>query len=151
MCIATADVIGPVRNGGIGTTYAALAKLLAADGHHVTLLFLQGHLSENEDLDYWVTHYAASAISLVPVPNYAGTHRITGPARRWLNPSYSMLQYLQENRFDVVHVSEWLGQAALSLMAKQQGVVLQDTLFIVKASSPWLWNRLYTGATPAVR
>ena len=147
VCIATADVIGPVRNGGIGTTYAALSKLLAADGHEVTLLFLHGRLSENEDFDHWVADYATRGINLVPVPNYASEHRIAGPCRRWLAPSYNMLQYLLAHPFDVVHVSEWLGQAAMSLQAKRQGVVLRDTMFIVKASSPWLWNRLY-GAQP---
>jgi glycosyltransferase involved in cell wall biosynthesis len=42
-----------------------------------------------------------------------------------------------------VHVSEWRGSGYLSLLAKRQRLAFQDTLFIVKTSSPWMWNRLY--------
>jgi len=31
----------------------------------------------------------------------------------------------------------------LSLLAKRQGLALVNTLFVVKTSSPWMWNRLY--------
>src|SRR6185503_7973588 len=41
ICVATEDIVGPVRNGGIGSTYAALAAALAKAGHHVTILYLR--------------------------------------------------------------------------------------------------------------
>ena len=47
ICIATEDIVGPVRNGGIGTTYSALSELLAGLGHDVTILYLKGHARHN--------------------------------------------------------------------------------------------------------
>jgi hypothetical protein len=47
----------------------------------------------------------------------------------------------------VVHVSEWRGSGYLCLLAKRQNLAFLNTLFVVKTSSPWLWNRLY-GSQP---
>lgn len=143
ICIATEDIDGPVRNGGIGTTYAALAEFLVKHDHEVTILYLKGQEVENETLDHWIEHYGEKGIQFVPVPNYARADRYAAGNNRWIYASYNMLRYLIAHPMDVVHVSEWRGGGYLSLLAKRQGLALDSTLFIVKASSPWVWNRLY--------
>ncbi len=143
ICIATEDIVGPVRNGGIGTTYAALAELLATLGHDVTILYLKGHEVENETIEHWSDFYALKQIRFVPVPNYARLDRYPAGGDRWAHASYNMFRYLSDHPMDVVHSSEWRAAGYFSLLAKRQGLALQDTLFIVKTSSPWLWNRLY--------
>lgn len=143
ICIATEDIVGPVRNGGIGTTYAALAELLGQLGHDVTVLYLLGDYIENGTLEHWIEHYAAKHVRFVPVPNYARMDRFRVGGDRWLQAPYNMLKFLLDHPMDVVHVSEWRGSGYLSLVAKRQGLAFQNTLFIVKTSSPWLWNRLY--------
>lgn len=150
ICIATEDIVGPVRNGGIGTTYAALAESLANQGHEVTILYLKGHEVENETLDHWVEHYDHKGIRFVPVPNYAQADRYLAGNDRWIHASYNLMRYLIAYPTDVVHVSEWRGSGYLSLLAKSQGLAFDNTLFIVKASSPWMWNRLY-GLQPLER
>jgi glycosyltransferase involved in cell wall biosynthesis/pyruvate/2-oxoglutarate dehydrogenase complex dihydrolipoamide acyltransferase (E2) component len=147
ICIATEDIVGPVRNGGIGTTYAALAEFLAGAGHDTTILYLRGHEVENGSIEQWVEHYAARGVKFVPVPNYAARDAFQTGADRWLRAPYNMMRYLIDHPMDVVHVSEWHGSGYLSLLAKRQGLAFQDTLFIVKTSSPWLWNRLYGSQT----
>ncbi len=146
-CIATEDIAGPVRNGGIGTTYAYLAELLVQLGHECTILYLKGAEVETGDLDHWVAHYAEKGVRFVPVPDYAGREGFRSHADRWLRSPYNMMRYLQDHPMDVVHVSEWRGCGYFSLAAKRQGIAFADTLFIVKTSSPWMWNRLY-GAEP---
>ena len=143
ICIATEDIVGPVRNGGIGTTYAALAELLANLGHQVTILYLKGHEVENETIEHWGDYYAAKKIRFVPIPNYARLDRYPVGGDRWAHASYNMFRYLTDHPTDVVHVSEWRAAGYFSLLAKRQGLAFRDTLFIVKTSSPWLWNRLY--------
>ncbi|WP_428681711.1 glycosyltransferase [Reyranella sp.] len=143
ICIATEDIVGPVRNGGIGTTYAALAELLANLGHEVTILYLKGHEVENETIEHWADYYAVKKIRFMPVPNYARLDRYPVGGDRWAHASYNMFRYLTEHPVDVVHVSEWRAAGYFSLLAKRQGLAFRDTLFIVKTSSPWLWNRLY--------
>lgn len=150
VCIATEDIVGPVRNGGIGTTYAALAEMLAAEGHDTTILYLRGQEVETGTLDQWIEHYAARGVKFVPVPNYAQRDGFQSGADRWLRAPYNMLRYLIDHPMDVVHVSEWRGSGYLSLLAKRQGLAFKDTLFVVKTSSPWLWNRLY-GSQPLDR
>ena len=143
ICIATEDIVGPVRNGGIGTTYAALAEFLVRGDHEVTILYLKGHEVENETLDHWIEHYGSKGIRFVPVPNYAHADRYSTGNDRWVHASYNLMRYLIAHPMDVVHVSEWRGSGYLSLLAKRQGLALANTLFIVKTSSPWMWNRLY--------
>lgn len=150
ICIATEDIVGPVRNGGIGTTYAALSELLARLGHDVTILYLKGHEVENGTIEQWIDFYAAKSVRFVPVPNYAAIDRFQTGADRWLHGPYNMLKYLTDHPMDVVHVSEWRGSGYLSLLAKRQRLAFQNTLFIVKTSSPWIWNRLY-GSQPLDR
>lgn len=150
ICIATEDIVGPVRNGGIGTTYAALAELLAKLGHESTILYLKGMEVETGDIPQWVDYYAQKGVKFVPVPNYAARDNFRTGADRWLSAPYNMLRYLLENPMDVVHVSEWRGSGYLSLLAKHQGLAFSDTLFITKTSSPWMWNRLY-GSQPVDR
>lgn len=143
ICIATEDIVGPVRNGGIGTTYAALAELLANLDHEVTILYLKGHEVENETIEHWADYYAVKKVRFVPVPNYARLERYPVGGDRWAHASYNMFRYLIDHPADVVHVSEWRAAGYFSLLAKRQGLAFRDTLFIVKTSSPWLWNRLY--------
>jgi glycosyltransferase involved in cell wall biosynthesis len=150
ICIATEDIVGPVRNGGIGTTYSALSELLAQLGHDVTVLYLKGQEVENGTIDQWIDFYAAKSVRFVPVPNYAAVDRFKTGADRWLHAPYNMLKYLTDHPMDVVHVSEWRGSGYLSLLAKRQRLAFQETLFIVKTSSPWIWNRLY-GSQPLDR
>jgi glycosyltransferase involved in cell wall biosynthesis len=150
ICIATEDIVGPVRNGGIGTTYSALSELLAKLGHDVTILYLKGQEVENGTIEQWIEFYAAKSVRFVPVPNYAAVDRFQTGADRWLHAPYNMLKYLIDHPMDVVHVSEWRGSGYLSLLAKRQRLAFQDTLFIVKTSSPWIWNRLY-GSQPLDR
>ena len=143
VCIATEDVAGPVRNGGIGTTYAALAELLAEVGHDATILYLRGQDVEADTVEHWVNYYAERNVRFTPVPNYAVMDQFRTTSDRWLQAPYNMLRFLLETPQDVVHVSEWRGSGYLSLLAKHQGLAFAKTLFIVKTSSPSMWNRLY--------
>lgn len=150
ICIATEDIVGPVRNGGIGTTYSALSELLAKLGHDVTILYLKGQEVENGTIEQWIEFYAAKSVRFVPVPNYAAVDRFQTGADRWLHAPYNMLKYLTDHPMDVVHVSEWRGSGYLCLLAKRQHLAFQETLFVVKTSSPWIWSTLY-GSQPLDR
>jgi glycosyltransferase involved in cell wall biosynthesis len=143
ICIATEQVAGPVRNGGIGNTYASLALMLADAGFDVTVLYLRGSMVETRTIDHWVADYAKKGVNLVPVPNYAAEERLQTGADGWLHAPYNMMRWLIDHPMDVVHVSEWRGSAYLCLLAKRQGLAFAQTLFLVKTSSPWMWNRLY--------
>jgi glycosyltransferase involved in cell wall biosynthesis len=140
--IATEEIIGPVRNGGIASTYYHLARGLARQGHKVTVLYLKGHKVENETPEHWVAHYAKFGIEMVFLDFVE--QPLVASSERWQRTYYSFYQWLKDNdRFDVIHTSEWRGGAFYCLQAKRLGLAFQDTFFIVKTSSPHIWNRHY--------
>jgi glycosyltransferase involved in cell wall biosynthesis len=147
VCIATEEIYGPVRNGGIASTYYHLARTLAADGHHVTVLYLKGAgQCENMTIEHWIRFYRGLGIKFVPLP--MERLPIAGPAAYWQLRYYSFYRWLRlQSAFDIVHTSEWRGGAYYALLAKQQGLAFEDTMFVVKSSSPWIWNRHYTMQT----
>lgn len=58
VAIVTEEILGPVRNGGIASTYHHLAKGLAAQEHEVHVLFLKGPVVQDETPEHWVETYA---------------------------------------------------------------------------------------------
>lgn len=138
ICLATQEVIGPFRNGGIGTAYTALAEALASRGHAVTLLFLRGDYCENRTMSHWVTHYASKGIDLVPLPTVART-RLHGSGEAAV--SYQAFSWLKERAFDVVHFPELGGSAYYTLKAKRQGLHFDATTVCIGTHSPIWWIR----------
>ena len=142
VCIATEEIFGPVRNGGIASTYYHLARTLANDGHQVTVLYLKGRKCENETVEHWVAFYRGLGVRFVPLP--AGPVELVCPSPRWQRQMYEFLQWLKgEEPYDVVHASEWRGGVYYALLAKRLGLAFERTLFVMKTSSPWIWNRHY--------
>ncbi len=142
VCIATEEIIGPVRNGGIASTYYHLARGLARQGHRVTVLYLKGRRVENETPEHWIEHYKEFGIDLVYLDVLE--EPVLAAAERWQARYYAFYRWLKENdRFQVVHTSEWRGGAFYCLQAKRLGLAFADTFFIVKTSSPHIWNRHY--------
>lgn len=142
VCIVTEEIAGPVRNGGIASTYYHLAKGLALQGHEVHVLFLKGPVVQDETPEHWVRHFADFGVTL----HYLEFLKrpCWGVALQWQERFVSAYLWLREQKpFDVVHTSEWRGGLVYALMAKRLGLAFQDTLFIVKTSSPNIWNRHY--------
>ncbi len=142
VCIATEEILGPVRNGGIASTYYHLARGLAARGHHVEVMYLKGRHVENETPEHWIEHYASFGITLHYL-DFDPT-RIAGAAPSWQARYLAFHDWLASvEPFQVVHTSEWRGGAYYALTAKRMLNRFRETLFIVKTSSPHIWNRHY--------
>ena len=140
VCIVTEEIFGPVRNGGISSTYMYLAKMLAKAGHDVSVLYLKGNRCEDHTIQYWIDWYARDNVKLVPLP--LGDSSVLGGS--WQTKHYAAYQWLKDQPdFDVVHTSEWRGGCYYALLAKRQGIAFQNTVFLVKTSSPHVWNRHY--------
>lgn len=140
--IATEEILGPVRNGGIASTYYHLARGLAEQGHEVHVLFLKGPVVQDETPEHWVRHYAEFGVRLTYLE--LTTVPLWGVAATWQRRYAAAYEWLRdEEPFDVVHTSEWRGGLVYALMAKRLGLAFRDTLFLVKTSSPYIWNRHY--------
>jgi glycosyltransferase involved in cell wall biosynthesis len=147
VCIATPDVIGPIRNGGIGTAYTALADALAEAGHEVTILYLNPGYSETGPLDRVVADYRARGIAFVPLPETSP--RPDGPeGLRSAATSYAAYAWLRDREFDAIHFPEWRGLGFYSTLAKSQGLAFGATMICLGAHSPSCWHRLGNGQFP---
>lgn len=140
--IATEEILGPVRNGGIASTYYHLARGLVMQGHEVSVLYLKGEVVENETPEHWVRHFSRFGIQFHYLPMDADG--LTCVSLFWQRRYFGFYRWLiGQKRYDVVHTSEWRGGAYYVLMMKKLQLAFQDTIFLVKTSSPHIWNRHY--------
>ncbi|HUZ06506.1 MAG TPA: glycosyltransferase family 4 protein, partial [Candidatus Paceibacterota bacterium] len=136
ICMASCEFIGPIRNGGIGTAYTAMAQALIKAGHHVTLFYTQGKKCENETIAHWENLYRKQGLRFVTRPSDSAL-RIDAPAHAVR--SYETYRWLKNEEFDLVHFPEWGGDAYYSLLARHQGIAFARTLFCVGTHSPTAW------------
>lgn len=139
ICIATPDIVGPVRNGGIGTAYHWLCRALVAAGHEVTLLYTLGEYCEQDSIEVWQERYRQQNLSFVPLPEDAA---IPLNVSRTVQRSYHTYQWLKRQVFDVIHFPEWNGHGFYSLLAKRQGLHFANTVLCVGTHSPSTWHRM---------
>lgn len=142
VCIVTPEVLGATHNGGIGTTYTALAQSLADAGIDVTLLYLGGDHCVRGDIESLIDKFRQEGIALVPLPP-ADLEMGGGDA---LVQSFRAYQWLRERSFDVVHFPEWTGPGYHSIVAKRQGDAFHRTIFCVGVHSPTAWIAAGNGA-----
>ncbi len=143
ICIITQDIVGPMKNGGIGTAYTYAARALANAGHDVTILYSLGNISAEGSIESWIQDYEGMGIKLVPIsePEVKTGQGLNARAGA---TAYNVYEWLKRHQaaFDLVHVSEWQANAYYCLLAKNLGLEFQRLEFVVKTSSPTLWSRI---------
>ncbi len=140
-CIVTPDLLGPVRNGGIGTANTFLAHELAAAGHKVSILFSQCGTTATTS-EPWLEDYRQRGIEVEVTEEWAAKRgRVTGfPNHAPLLMAHTVHDWLAEHTFDVVIFMEWQGHGFYALQAKRCGLRFQNTAFITQMHSPSLWH-----------
>jgi glycosyltransferase involved in cell wall biosynthesis/predicted O-methyltransferase YrrM len=139
VCIVTSELIGPFKNGGVGTSMTGLAKLLADDGLEVTVLYTGAVWAPEVRLGPWVKHYAARGIDLVPL-SLERANAIEGPLKELgLIAPWLVYEELRARRFDVIHFNDCCGQGSLCLAAKALGLAFGESLLSVALHSPSSW------------
>jgi glycosyltransferase involved in cell wall biosynthesis len=144
VCIVTSEIIGPFKNGGIGTAMTGLAELLAAAGLRVTVLYTGAIWSPDVSLGPWRKRYAERCIELVALTigdmkSIAGPLKDRGFGVPWLVYRYLTGRYLAGHPFDVIHFNDCMGEGSLSLAAKRLGVAFAGSLLVVALHSPSRW------------
>jgi glycosyltransferase involved in cell wall biosynthesis len=139
VCVVTNELLGPFKNGGIGTAMTGLAMALAADGLDVTVLYTGAAWSPDLDLTPWREHYAALGIT-VDVVSFDEMASLAGPVREiGITVPALVDRYLRTNRFDVVHVNDCCGDGAFAVLAKRLGLAHAETVFVLAVHSPSRW------------
>jgi glycosyltransferase involved in cell wall biosynthesis len=139
VCIVTSEIIGPFKNGGVGTAMTGLAELLAQEGLRVTVLYTGGIWSPDIGLSRWKKHYAALGIELVAL-SIEDMKPLAGPLKdRGFGVPWLVYRYLADRSFDVIHFNDCCGEGSLSLVAKRLGLAFRDSLLVVALHSPSGW------------
>ena len=137
VCLASPDVSGPIRNGGIGTATTALAEFLAAQGHQVTVLYALGEWCEQGSIRHWVAEYARKGVTLVPCPAPPG---LAVEAPQAAQTAWRVYRWLRDQSFDIVYFPEWSGCGHYAIQAKRMGLAFAGTALVVITHSPTLWH-----------
>lgn len=140
VCVVTSEILGPVKNGGIGTATSALIDSLAANGHRVTILYTLVQRGQPECAErnwaHWVDQLAERGITLTHIPH-------SGDYRDWLQKSWLVKQHLALHDFDAVYFNEHHGSGYYTLAAKRAGLkpfVNRVHCVITHGSIEWVFN-----------
>lgn len=151
VCIVTSELLGPFKNGGVGTSMTGLAHLLADDGLATTVLYTGAIWQPDVRLEPWVRHYAARGIELIALSidetkTIDGSLKEMGFVTPWL-----VYQRLRGRHFDVIHFNDCCGEGSLALAAKALGIAFRDSLLAVALHSPSRWVFDLNHVLPAMR
>lgn len=144
ICLASFDLLGPIRASGGATACTTLGSALARAGHQVTLVYGNGSHCETGTPESWKRHFAEQGIEFVPLESTDGvgldcTHYVTR--------SHHAYDWLKRREHDVVHFMDFGGLGYFSLRAKRQGLAFAQTRLCVSVHGPFRW----TNATPILR
>jgi glycosyltransferase involved in cell wall biosynthesis len=138
-CIVTPDIIGPVKNGGIGTANFHLAKFLSGELRHDVSILFTGPI-ENETASFWANYYKKEFnidffsidLTLYAEPIHNGYW--------FMVRSHLVDLWLRERNFDQIHFQEWQGNGFVPIQAKKAGIKsYKNTLLTCTVHSSHEW------------
>jgi glycosyltransferase involved in cell wall biosynthesis len=146
VCIVTSEIVGPFKNGGIGTSMTGLAETLAAARFPVTVLYTGAIWNPDAAMNEWRRRYNRIGIDLVWL-TLSDMARVTGPMKDCgFGVPFLVYEYLRDNRFDIIHFNDCMGEGFYCLAMKRMGAAFNDSLLAVALHSPSQWvyelNRL---------
>ena len=136
LCLVTSELVGPFKNGGLGTSMTGLVEFMAAQGAEVTVLYT-GEVSG--DLSEWTRKYATAGIKLETLSETAKPAMV-GPlvSIGWTN-AWLVFLALRDRNFDVIHFNDTIGEGVYCFLAKRQGMAFAKTLLTLALHSPTEW------------
>jgi glycosyltransferase involved in cell wall biosynthesis len=139
--IVGSELLGRPGTGGAGTADSLLAVALGRRGHQVELLIASGREIGSLSPE-WTGIYDAAGVRIRVLEATAEI------APRYLAPSLEVLDALREEPRDVVIANDWRGLAYLPLRARQTGLALRDTAFVIHCHGPGRVLTAFAGKVP---
>lgn len=138
VCIVSPDIVGPIKNGGIGTHCYYLAQVLANNGIEVSILFT-GPL-QNKTHEFWKEYYQNFNIKYYQLDTLKkGSCRLS--ANDFLNTSYFVCEFLKQHCFDFIHFQEWLANGLVTIQTKETTTIFDNSLITVNMHSSTQWQQ----------
>jgi glycosyltransferase involved in cell wall biosynthesis len=132
VCLVLTELLGAVKNGGLGTASSYLALALAADGHRVEVLDCtpRGRITDD-----WRARYHAAGVQIT---RFKPSGAKVDPG--FLQESFDVYQQLRADAPDVVAFSDWRGLGYCSARARQLAIAFEQTLIVhyCHGSTQWV-------------
>jgi glycosyltransferase involved in cell wall biosynthesis/GT2 family glycosyltransferase len=138
ICVVTPDIVGPVKNGGIGTACYHFARILGDVGQPVTILYTCD-LSPSRQA-HWRNTYARMGIKFLSLVADAPpmAHEVRG-STWFLDRSWRVFKYLEGKSYSLVHFQDWHANGFWSIKAKRLGLAFDRTTLTVATHSCTKW------------
>ncbi|MFN7262860.1 MAG: glycosyltransferase, partial [Pseudobdellovibrionaceae bacterium] len=129
------------KNGGIGTAYGRLVDLLAKDGHHVSVYYVDITGVTSRFLNHGKTFFQLDSekvrIKFI-APKVGGLANGTSWA---LERSIAVLKELEESKYDTIHFHDCLGLGWAYAKLHKFGLVGRRTNVVLGMHGPNFWVR----------
>ena len=140
VCVVTSELLGPTKNGGMGTATTGLIEQLRADGHRVTVLYTHVQFGlpsvAERDWQHWVDSFAKKGVELVCIEHTLGYNA-------WKEKAWLVHQFIVGRTFELVYYSEHHGSGYYCLAAKRAGLESFSTQLhcvVTHGSTEWIQN-----------
>lgn len=137
--ILSPDIVGPVKNGGIGTFATNLGFLLKQHGHDVTIIFTGDVAVPRSN---WIHRYDEKGIDVVWAAPKVDKQRATG--NYWfIQHSEAAWRAIPEDT-QIIYTQDWRGNAFQLLRRRRYTTATTPTVVTVLHSpSAWLRNGMH--------
>lgn len=144
IAIVTSDIMGPIKNGGVGTSCYLLSKYLS-DEHDVSVLFVSEVALNDPSFIYWKYFYQDLGVKLEAVqnPDFPLDQGHEHVAR-----SMKVYLALEQSNYDMIIFPEMHGLGHYCIQAKKCGVAFQKTLLWVMFHGPTRWHLRFNAGLP---
>ncbi len=148
ICFVTTDFVSVIRNGGIGTHFWLMSRLLAKRGWEVHVLFC-GAADDEQAMAEMPARMASEGVTFtwleeLPAPAWADIHSY-GDGMHDLHLSQLAMEALEglnaEHSFDIIEFHDWRALGLRSAQAKRSGLAFDDVALAVKLHSTTDWQR----------
>jgi len=127
--VVTSELLGRAGTGGAGTADSLLAVALARHGHRVQLLVASGRDIQSVSAE-WTRAYESAGVEVRFLA------RMEGVRPSYLAPTLEVYRALREQPPDLVIVDDWRGLGWAAMRARQTGLALPETAFVVHCHGP---------------
>lgn len=137
--IVTPDIIGPVKNGGIGTACFHYARTLSKAGISVDILFtLEVSARENQ---YWKSWYDGLSLGFKSMSDVPELEKHTRGCAWYTERSLRIRNYLLDKDYKYIIFQDWQGNGFWTARSKQMGVGFSNSRIGLITHSPNQWQR----------
>jgi len=129
IAIVASELLGRAGTGGAGTADSLLAVALARRGHPVELIVASGREIGGLNPE-WSQIYEAAGVKITVLDSRPGV------TPSFLAPPLEVFDALVSSAPDVAIVNDWRGLGWAALRARDAGLALQNTAFVVHCHGP---------------